>query len=140
MSSPSYPAVGPSVRELALVAVGGVIGAATRWGLLEATAGADGGPAGPVLLANLMGCGLLGLLLGRGVASSTRLLAGVGFCGGLTTFSTFAVEVAEALRASDAAGAFGYAVLSVGGGLATFLLGRMTGRAILRGRPTESSC
>jgi len=50
------------------------------------------------------------------------------------------VEVAEALRTSDASGALGYTVLSVGGGLATFLLGRMTGRAILRGQPTEPSC
>ena len=103
--------------------IGGVIGAAARWGLLEATAATDDSPAGPVLLANLVGCGLLGLLLGRGVASSTRLLAGVGFCGGLTTFSTFAVEVAEALRTSDASGALGYTVLSVGGGLATFWVG-----------------
>ena len=140
MASRFRPAVGPSVQEIALVVIGGVIGAAARWGLLEATAATDDNPAGPVLLANLVGCGLLGLLLGRGVASSTRLLAGVGFCGGLTTFSTFAVEVAEALRTSDASGALGYTVLSVGGGLATFLLGRMTGRAILRGQPTEPSC
>ena len=68
MASRSRPAVGPSVQEIALVVIGGVIGAAARWGLLEATASTDDSPAGPVLLANLVGCGLLGLLLGRGVA------------------------------------------------------------------------
>ena len=33
----------------------------------------------------------------------------------LTTFSTFAVEVAGALRSEDLSGAFGYTVLSVVG-------------------------
>ena len=139
---PTAPRLPP--RDLALVAAGGAIGAAARWVMLEATTGTGDGPAGPVLLANLVGCGLLGLLLGRGVGSSTRLLVGAGFCGGLTTFSTFAVEVAEALRGSDVAGAIGYTVLSVVGGLATFLLGRTTGRATGpssgRGRATEPSC
>jgi len=93
-----------------------------------------------VLLANLLGCGLLGLLLGRGVGSSTSLLVGSGLCGGLTTFSTYAVEVAKALRASNPSGAFGYTMLTVGGGLTAFLLGRMIGRSILPSRPTESSC
>ena len=141
-----------------LVAGGGALGAGARWVVLEAlpegstegvataatlAAVGDGLPWGlpwPLVLVNLVGCALLGVVLGRGADSRVRLLVGTGFCGGLTTFSTFAVEVAEALRASDASGAFGYAVLSVGGGLATFQLGRMTGRAILRGRPTESSC
>ena len=119
-------------RDLLLVAVGGAVGASARWGLLESTAGSNGGPAGPILLANLVGCGLLGLLVGaartRGVGRTTRLLVGAGFCGGLTTFSTFAVEVAAALRDADPSGAVGYTVLSVAGGLAAFLLGRSIGR------------
>ncbi|MEC8998818.1 MAG: CrcB family protein [Actinomycetota bacterium] len=119
----------PSARELAFVAVGGAVGAAARWALIEATAGSDGGVAGPVLLANVVGCAVLGLLLGRGVAGSARLLLGVGLCGGLTTFSTFAVEVADALRTDDLPGAIGYTVLSVVGGLCAFVLGRQTGRA-----------
>ena len=83
-------------------------------------------------MANLVGCGLLGLLVGaartRGVGRTTRLLVGAGFCGGLTTFSTFAVEVAAALRDADPSGAVGYTVLSVAGGLAAFLLGRSIGQ------------
>ncbi len=127
---------GLSPRHLALVAIGGAVGTSARWGLLEATAGPDGGAAGPVLLANLVGCGLLGLLLsptrGGGIGRSARLLAGAGFCGGLTTFSTFAVEVAGALRDGDPSGAIGYTAFSVAGGLAAFLLGRLIGDRINR--------
>ena len=123
-------------RHLVLVAIGGAVGTSARWGLLEATAGPDGGSAGPVLFANLLGCGLLGLLLGPpqdgGISRSARLLAGAGFCGGLTTFSTFAVEVARALRDGYLSGAVGYTVLSVAGGLVVFLLGRVIGGRINR--------
>lgn len=119
----------PTPRDVAFVAAGGAVGAAVRWALVEATAGPDGGIAGPVLLANVVGCAVLGLLVGRGVAGRPRLLFGVGLCGGLTTFSTFAVEVAGALRNEDLSGAVGYTVLSVVGGLGAFVLGRRTGRA-----------
>ncbi len=125
----------PSARDVALVAIGGAVGATGRWALIETTAGPEAGVAGPVLLANLVGCALLGLLVGRGIAGSVRLLLGAGFCGGLTTFSTFAVEVATSLRADDLGGAIGYAVLSVAGGLGAFVLGRRTGRATA-GRPS----
>jgi len=121
-----------SARDLALVAGGGAIGAAVRWGLMETTAGTDGGLAGPVLLANLVGCGLLGLILGRGVGRSARLLVGAGLCAGLTTFSTFAVEVAHLLRDADPSGAASYAALSVVGGLVLYLLGRKIGETMTR--------
>jgi len=125
----------PTPRDMALVAAGGAVGASIRWALVEATAGPDGSVAGPVLLANVVGCAFLGLLVGRGVAGSPRLLLGVGLCGGLTTFSTFAVEVARALRIEDLSSAVGYTVLSVVGSLGAFALGRRTGRATA-GRPS----
>ncbi len=123
----------PTAREVALVAVGGAVGAAARWALIEATAGPEGGVAGPVLLANLIGCAVLGVLVGRGISGATHLLLGAGFCGGLTTFSTFAVEVATALRSDDVTGAIGYALVSVVGGLWGFALGRRVGQAVTGG-------
>ncbi|MBH99176.1 MAG: fluoride efflux transporter CrcB [Acidimicrobiaceae bacterium] len=124
----------PTMRDLALVSVGGIIGAASRWSLVEATTSSNGEIAGSVLLANLIGCALLGVLTGRGLNPSTRLLLGAGFCGGLTTFSTFAVEVADALRSGDTSGGIGYALLSVVCGLAVFGLGRRTSQTIARTR------
>lgn len=47
------------------------------------------------LVANVVGCFLLGILIGSGIAETNhraRLLLGVGFMGSLTTFSTFGAE------------------------------------------------
>ena len=97
------------------------------------------------LTANLCGCLLLGalsLLLVRATAGLQRILlaATTGFCGSLTTFSAFAVEIAAILRArpaqfSDERLAFepispvvssvlAYLGLSLLGGALTFWLGR----------------
>ena len=121
-----------------LVAGGGAVGAGLRWAVLGALP--DGDPGGdattatlasvgdglpwPVVLVNLVGCALLGALLGRGVDSRVRLLVGAGFCGGLTTFSTFAVDAAGLMRDSRAEVAAAYLALSVVLGLGAFLAGR----------------
>ena len=109
---------------LLLVAVGGTMGAGLRWAVLEATP--EVVFPWPVLVVNLVGCALLGALLGLEAPRSTRLLVGTGLCGGLTTFSTFTVEVAQLLRADDAPTAVAYIVASVIGGLAVATAARAT--------------
>ena len=109
---------------LLLVAVGGTMGAGLRWAVLEATP--EVVFPWPVLVVNLVGCALFGALLGLEAPRSTRLLVGTGLCGGLTTFSTFTVEVAQLLRADDAPTAVAYIVASVIGGLAVATAARTT--------------
>ena len=59
--------------------------------------------------------------LSRGISPRMRLLAGVGFCGSFTTFSTFSVDVVGMLSRGDMTRAFSYmAVNNVGGILAAF--------------------
>jgi CrcB protein len=47
------------------------------------------------LLVNVAGSFLLGWLSGAAVGGSVEALLGVGFCGGLTTYSAFAVQAHE---------------------------------------------
>lgn len=55
---------------------------------------------------NILGCLLIGMLYGFGekgniLSPQTRLLLITGFCGGFTTFSTFAFENMNLLRIGD---------------------------------------
>lgn len=71
-----------------LVALGAAVGAPLRWLVAQHWPGPRG-----TLLVNVVGSGLLGAFLG--LDRSAYALLGTGFCGALTTFSAFAVEVVE---------------------------------------------
>ncbi len=80
---------------------------------------------------NLVACLALGLLLslGNGCGDLHRLalLLSVGFLGSFSTFSTFVVELLQALGEGQAGEALRLAGLSVGGGLLALELGRWLG-------------
>jgi fluoride ion exporter CrcB/FEX len=59
-----------------------------------------GGGWGPIVIANVLGCAILGVLVARGRA--TPALA-VGLCGGLTTFSGVAAQASQAARGDQVA-------------------------------------
>ncbi len=84
--------------SLLAVAIGGAAGSLTRWGLLSRTG--DDRSTLTLLGINVFGSLLLGLLIGnRERLSDERFtLLGTGFAGGLTTFSTFAVAIAQDLE------------------------------------------
>ena len=71
-----------------LVAVGAAFGAALRLLVARALPGLRA-----TLVVNVVGSGVLGALFGS--SRSTYALLGIGFCGALTTFSSFAVEAVE---------------------------------------------
>lgn len=104
-------------QRVAAIAVGGAVGAGVRWAVL-ASVESTGRMPWPLLALNVGGSVLLGVLLAEEWAHpSARLLlhdaGGIGFCGGLTTFSTFTVEIVDLLR-DDALGvAVAYGSLSV---------------------------
>jgi CrcB protein len=85
---------------LLAVAVAGALGAPSRY-LVERAVTARTGRAFPwgTWIVNVSGSLLLGFLTGlaldHGLAPDARVVAGVGFLGGYTTFSTFTFETLE---------------------------------------------
>ena len=97
---------GLAMSRVFWVFLGGGIGSVTRYGttLLAGRMFGTGFPWG-TLIVNLGGCFLIGIILGLAEKSnliqpSTRLFFVTGFLGGLTTFSSYALESIVALRSS----------------------------------------
>lgn len=122
--------------SLAAVAAGGAVGSVARYvlGALVQRAG-PGFPYG-TLAVNVSGSFLLGalitLLVARAASPELRLLLTIGFCGGYTTFSTFAYESALMLQDGRLVRLAFYVTLSVVLTLAAMFAGFAAARAALR--------
>lgn len=107
-----------------LVALGAAVGAPLRWWIGQHLDRPDR-PLG-TLSVNVVGSFVLGLLAGLAVEGHALALLGTGFCGGLTTYSTFAVQTEGLLRRATTRG-IAYAVLSVTLGLGACWAGFVIG-------------
>jgi CrcB protein len=99
-------------RSFIAVSVGGMLGCLLRWVLAMLLNRYF--PAVPpgTLAANLIGCYVIGMALAfltayPAFAPEWRLLVTTGFCGGLTTFSTFSAEVVILLQSGRVTWAMG---------------------------------
>ena len=109
-----------------LIGLGGLVGALVRWAVLE-TVGSR--PSLVTLALNLFGSLLIGWLVGRGLTSpSVWALVALGFCGGLTTFSSFAVDVADRLDQGHLASSSGLLLVTVGLSVLAAATGYRVGR------------
>jgi CrcB protein len=116
-----------TLRRVLLVALGGTIGTAARLGLGLALPEAGGFPVA-ILLANLLGALLIGVLAARLPASAdVRVLLGTGVLGGFTTYSAFMTGTL-ALWTEAPILAAAYAAGSLALGLAAAALGLRLGR------------
>jgi len=112
------------IRNLLLVALGGAVGSVGRYLVSKCFEGTF--PWG-TLTVNLLGSLLIGFLVGL-VAKGTlspemKLLLVTGFCGGFTTFSTFANESFTMMKAGDALLTAVYIGASVALGILAVYLG-----------------
>jgi CrcB protein len=139
------PPVGDSHPELAddpdpgpltallfgLVGLGGALGTAVRYAIGTRWLPAGSGFPRGTFIANLAGALILGALLetlaslgpDTGWRLRVRLLVGTGFCGGLTTYSTLALETDLLLRAHRTGLAVTYGVVTVIAGVVVAGLG-----------------
>jgi CrcB protein len=118
------------LKSYLLVALGGAIGSVSRFGISELFASKTNSSfPWATLFINLLGCFLIGLLLGLSqryqFAShySLRSFFIIGLCGGFTTFSSFSAETMRLFQSSQNIQAISYILASILLGLALTLLG-----------------
>ncbi len=126
---------------LAVVSVGGALGAVGRYGADLLLPAADRGFPVGTLLVNVTGCLLIGVLAGVLFgADSHRLLrpfVGVGLLGGFTTFSTYSVGISTLALDGAVGTAFGYLLATVAAALVAVEVGMTVSRwSSYRGAPS----
>lgn len=129
---------------LAVIAAGGALGSALRWGLALAWPQADGGIPWATLVANTSGALALGALMvfvteiwpaGRYL----RPFWGVGVLGGYTTYSSYALQIHTLGLGGHAGTALAYALGTLATGIPAAWLGIVLARAATGPRRTGRS-
>lgn len=122
------------IKEAFIIGAGGAVGSVLRYysGQFISKNYPSQIPLG-TLIVNLLGCLLIGILLGyfaknQGLSNEWKLLLVTGFCGGYTTFSTFAAENITLIQNQQVSQAILYIGLSVLLGLAAVYSGIMISR------------
>ncbi|OIQ82784.1 putative fluoride ion transporter CrcB [mine drainage metagenome] len=115
-------------KPILAISLGAALGALLRWQLgLKLNSLLPSLPPG-TLAANLVGGYIIGLAVAYfaqapDIAPEWRLLIITGFCGGLTTFSTFSAEVVTLLQQGRLIWAMGEIAIHVSGSLLMTLAG-----------------
>jgi CrcB protein len=94
------------MKQLGLVFLGGGFGSVLRYLIGKWLNNAENGIPYGTFAANILGSLLIGVILGYAaknetISQNTIVLLATGFCGGFTTFSTFAYESHVFLKSGD---------------------------------------
>ena len=94
------------MKQILLVFLGGGLGSVLRYIIGKYLNNAENGIPYGTFVTNILGSLLIGLILGFAAKNDTLsqnqiLLLATGFCGGFTTFSTFAYENHVFLKSGD---------------------------------------
>ena len=119
------------LNELLLVAIGAVPGALMRWQLAVLLQDRD-------VLVNVLGAAVLGLLAGLPAAPRRQLLIGIGFCGSLTTFSSWMMNAVKLIGGGQWPEALGLIGITLGLGLGAAALGYVFGLRFRLPEPPRS--
>jgi len=115
-------------KSILAVAIGATLGALLRWQLGTRLNSIFPTIPPGTLAANLIGAYVVGLGIAffatfSAISPEWRLLVITGFCGGLTTFSTFSAEIATLLQQGRIAWALGAVAAHVVGSVAMTFAG-----------------
>jgi CrcB protein len=110
------------LKSIIAISVGAIAGALLRWWLGNALNSHFPTIPPGTLVANLAGAYVVGVAIAvfaafPAISPEWRLLVITGFCGALTTFSTYSAELVTLLQQGRAAWAFGAAIVHLGGSL-----------------------
>jgi len=123
------------IRELLLIGMGGFLGAIFRYLISGIVPVKFGLPVG-TLTVNLIGSFILGFLLYSSLFAPTsteyKLFIGTGFCGALTTFSTFSYETFALIDGGAMLKALLNVLINVVGCLVMVYFGRVLALAIFK--------
>jgi len=111
------------VKQVLLVFVGGGFGSALRFIIGKYMNSTTIGIPWGTFTANIVGSLIIGIILGfaaknDALSSNQTLLLATGFCGGFTTFSTFAYENHMFLKSGDFSS---FAIYTIGSFIVAFL-------------------
>ena len=119
------------------IAIGGAIGAVSRYGIAQVVILINGANAAPfaTILVNVIGSGLMGVIYGYlstggMLAETVWVFIMIGFLGALTTFSTFSMDIMAAIDRGQVVYAVIYAAVSVAGSILAFILAVLMMRAM----------
>ena len=124
-----------NIQNIILVGIGGMMGSIGRYTIGLWASNVVSKPLGTFTV-NIIGSIVLGVVYAfslkrAGTSDMLMLLIGVGFCGGFTTFSAFAIENMQFLLEKNVSGAIMYMLASLAFGLAAVWGGFFLARALL---------
>jgi CrcB protein len=120
------------MQKILLIALGGALGSVLRYltSLFVSHYFSGKFPLATFII-NFLGCFLIGVFLNYSIRVDEKLkyLLVIGFCGGFTTFSTFAIENLQLLQSGNYFLALLYMMLSVVLGIIAVWLGMIVIKA-----------
>src|SRR3954468_1619457 len=138
-STPRQPAWRTQAPVLAVVALGGALGATARYGLALGWPTLPGGFPWATFWTNVTGCAVIGVFMVviTEVWAAHRLVRpffGTGVLGGFTTFSTYAVDIQKLVDHGRAATGLAYLAATLLAALTAVWLASTAARRVLKWR------
>ncbi|WP_250029016.1 fluoride efflux transporter CrcB [Paractinoplanes maris] len=113
-----------------LIALGAAVGAPLRYLTDQALKKRAGTFPLGTFVANVLGSLLLGFVIGLPAPAGVMALVGTGFCGALTTYSTFSLEALTLYESGERSRATTYVLASLIIGLSAAALGHLAGSTL----------